>query len=121
MALQAILALMAQRNERKQEVPVAETANCPPLFTREESGDIEFIYSEPFDRNTGEYDQFYGRFSRDAYEKGKQELAKTDSCRLQGYHCELEIRKVNDSFMLSFHSQNKEITLTRGNLEGFFE
>ena len=99
------------------EVFTDTTQEC--LFTRTESGEVVFQYTKPFDRKTGEYDDYYGRFSIDEIEKGRLKLDTSGSCKIPGYNCTLEISKVDGLFRISFDSENRGLTFTTKTLEGF--
>ena len=89
------------------------------LFTRDESGEVVFHYFQPFDRNTGEYDEFYGRFPKVAHEQGAESLAREMSCNISGYNCTLEIKRIQKLFHIFFSSLNRGVSLTRATLDGF--
>lgn len=99
--------------------PEISTEKTDSLFTRTDSGEVVFHYFQPFDRETGEYDEHYGRFSQREYERGKMQLNTTGICKLQGYNCSLEISRIDGLFRVSFNTTNKGITLTSKTLEGF--
>lgn len=99
------------------EVLTDKTQNS--LFTRTESGEVEFHYFQPFDRQTGEYDEYYGKFPKDEYEKGRMQLTATGSCRTSGYDCTIEITKTNSCFRVFFNKQNKGTVFETRTLKGF--
>ncbi len=89
------------------------------LFTRTESGNVVFYYSETFDRETGEYDEFYGRFSQAEYEQAIRYLIESKRCKITGNNCTAEITDLNGLCEVLFSTPNKTIILKNMPLERF--
>jgi len=80
------------------------------------TGDVELSYFEVFDRTTGEYDSYYGIFTREEYRRGLRELRDKNQCSIQGNNCQLEITKKNSHFEIYFSTPNKSIAITQKNI-----